>query len=46
MADTGTPSRAPIVSATSLQQWSELAPAASLVLDPQTIAELDRASAP
>jgi aryl-alcohol dehydrogenase-like predicted oxidoreductase len=37
---------APIVSATSLQQWSELAPAASLVLDPQTIAELDRASAP
>jgi len=37
---------APIVSATSPQQWSELAPAATLVLDPQTIAELDRASAP
>jgi aryl-alcohol dehydrogenase-like predicted oxidoreductase len=37
---------APIASATSLEQWSELARAATLVLDADTVAELDRASAP
>ena len=37
---------APIASATSLEQWKELARAATLVLDADTVAELDRASAP
>jgi aryl-alcohol dehydrogenase-like predicted oxidoreductase len=37
---------APIASATSLEQWQELARAATLVLDADTVAELDRASAP
>ena len=37
---------APIASATSLAQWQELARAATLVLDADTVAELDRASAP
>ncbi len=37
---------APIASATSLEQWQELARAATLVLDAHTVAELDRASAP
>ena len=36
---------APIASATSLEQWQELAGAAALVLDAATVAELDRASA-
>jgi aryl-alcohol dehydrogenase-like predicted oxidoreductase len=37
---------APIVSATSVAQWQELAGAARLVLAPAEIAALDRASAP
>jgi aryl-alcohol dehydrogenase-like predicted oxidoreductase len=37
---------APIASATSLAQWQELARAATLVLDADTVGELDRASAP
>jgi aryl-alcohol dehydrogenase-like predicted oxidoreductase len=37
---------APIASATSLEQWQELARAATLALDADTVAELDRASAP
>ena len=37
---------APIASATSLEQWKELARAATLVLDADTVAELDRASVP
>jgi aryl-alcohol dehydrogenase-like predicted oxidoreductase len=36
---------APIVSATSVAQWQELAAAARLVLDAATVAELDQASA-
>ena len=36
---------APIVSATRLAQWQEIAAAATLTLDPETVAALDRASA-
>lgn len=36
---------APIASATSLQQWAELAPAASLKLDDDALRELTEASA-
>ncbi|HVT27511.1 MAG TPA: aldo/keto reductase, partial [Lacipirellulaceae bacterium] len=37
---------APIASATSVQQWSELSKAAELTLTPSQVAALDQASAP